>query len=403
MNFLSDSVLDSSNTPSSSSAAVGNAPSNAYSDPYMTSPVLKCVSPRALMTSQSMDFSSQFDSTYFPQPMPIPQQSQQPQEQSLFGTSPPPELYEDLGDDDMMVDDFPLSSAQIPKFPFKPSSPYYHSPTIHSDPAFFNSMFPLTVSPQDSVLKHDDDYPMEASLQGLKEPSKFYLQDYTNFGQQLEEFEEPEAMDEDEDDEDNEYDEVLISSSDDELELEDDLYAPLSSSSKVPGLTSFGTQPPTITLDNHNTDFDTSIDYNNYNSRVPHTPEILHVPSLSVETPVTPINHSHISHIESTPSPKHSDNSHRRAPSGDGDSILKSRKRTPVSHTGPHRCDIVNPTTGKSCNKIFSRPYDLIRHQDTIHAPVRKTFKCEACGEASKTFSRMDALSRHIRVKHSKA
>lgn len=78
-----------------------------------------------------------------------------------------------------------------------------------------------------------------------------------------------------------------------------------------------------------------------------------------------------------------------------------SKRRTNTSHGGPHRCDIPNPNTGRPCGKVFSRPYDLIRHQDTIHAPVRKTYTCPMCGPDSKTFSRMDALSRHIRVKHS--
>lgn len=75
------------------------------------------------------------------------------------------------------------------------------------------------------------------------------------------------------------------------------------------------------------------------------------------------------------------------------------RKKIPLSaQTGPHRCGFNNPVTGKPCNKIFSRPYDLIRHQETIHASNRKTFKCDLCGDDTKTFSRQDALARHIRV-----
>ena len=83
-------------------------------------------------------------------------------------------------------------------------------------------------------------------------------------------------------------------------------------------------------------------------------------------------------------------------------SPFKHAKKRSISQSTTHRCEHVNPVTGKPCNKVFSRPYDLIRHQDTIHARVRKTFKCQMCGDNSKTFSRMDALSRHIRVKHSK-
>lgn len=78
------------------------------------------------------------------------------------------------------------------------------------------------------------------------------------------------------------------------------------------------------------------------------------------------------------------------------------RRKGPVSTPGRiHRCEH-SDSSGAPCNKMFSRPYDLIRHQDTIHAAVRKTYRCEHCGDDSKTFSRMDALSRHIRVKHSK-
>ncbi|SGZ50477.1 CIC11C00000000665 [Sungouiella intermedia] len=74
-----------------------------------------------------------------------------------------------------------------------------------------------------------------------------------------------------------------------------------------------------------------------------------------------------------------------------------------------HQCELVNPSTGRPCNKQFSRPYDLIRHQETIHASKKKIFRCVICeGRVNggpgngklKTFSRGDALSRHIKVKH---
>ncbi|KAF3990812.1 hypothetical protein FT663_00641 [Candidozyma haemuli var. vulneris] len=74
-----------------------------------------------------------------------------------------------------------------------------------------------------------------------------------------------------------------------------------------------------------------------------------------------------------------------------------------------HECTMINPSTGTPCHKHFSRPYDLIRHQETIHAAKKKIFRCVICegrehGGAgngkSKTFSRGDALSRHIKVKH---
>jgi uncharacterized Zn-finger protein len=69
------------------------------------------------------------------------------------------------------------------------------------------------------------------------------------------------------------------------------------------------------------------------------------------------------------------------------------------SQTGPHKCDRINPTTGKSCNVVFSRPYDLTRHEDTIHNIRKQKVRCALCTE-EKTFSRADALTRHMRVVH---
>jgi len=66
---------------------------------------------------------------------------------------------------------------------------------------------------------------------------------------------------------------------------------------------------------------------------------------------------------------------------------------------GPHRCMRPNPSTGKPCNTVFSRPYDLTRHEDTIHNSHKQKVRCEICTD-EKTFSRPDALVRHRRVKH---
>lgn len=86
------------------------------------------------------------------------------------------------------------------------------------------------------------------------------------------------------------------------------------------------------------------------------------------------------------------------------------RSAAEITATNPnHQCDLINPSSGHPCNKQFSRPYDLIRHQETIHASKKKIFRCVICegrynGGAGngklKTFSRGDALSRHIKVKH---
>ncbi|PHH81112.1 hypothetical protein CDD80_2097 [Ophiocordyceps camponoti-rufipedis] len=69
------------------------------------------------------------------------------------------------------------------------------------------------------------------------------------------------------------------------------------------------------------------------------------------------------------------------------------------TQAGPHRCDRINPSTGKSCNTVFSRPYDLTRHEDTIHNARKQKVRCDLCAE-EKTFSRADALTRHYRVCH---
>ena len=69
------------------------------------------------------------------------------------------------------------------------------------------------------------------------------------------------------------------------------------------------------------------------------------------------------------------------------------------TQAGPHRCDRINPSTGKPCNTIFSRPYDLTRHEDTIHNAKKQKMRCNICTE-EKLFSRADALTRHYRVCH---
>lgn len=69
------------------------------------------------------------------------------------------------------------------------------------------------------------------------------------------------------------------------------------------------------------------------------------------------------------------------------------------SQAGPHKCTRINPSTNKPCNTVFSRPYDLTRHEDTIHNNRKQKVRCPMCRE-EKTFSRNDALTRHMRVVH---
>ncbi|KAI1322048.1 hypothetical protein F5Y16DRAFT_387611 [Xylariaceae sp. FL0255] len=70
-----------------------------------------------------------------------------------------------------------------------------------------------------------------------------------------------------------------------------------------------------------------------------------------------------------------------------------------ISQVGPHRCDIINPKTRKPCNTVFSRPYELTRHEDTIHNTRKHKIQCVFC--AGRTFSRADALRRHYLKCHS--
>ena len=64
-----------------------------------------------------------------------------------------------------------------------------------------------------------------------------------------------------------------------------------------------------------------------------------------------------------------------------------------------HRCDEINPYTGKLCNVEFSRPYDLTRHKYVVHSPRKKSVRCKHCME-EKVFSGNNGLARHMRVVH---
>lgn len=97
---------------------------------------------------------------------------------------------------------------------------------------------------------------------------------------------------------------------------------------------------------------------------------------------------------------KHKREGHRNAnPPAVGSSMTSAALLERNSQAGPHKCERINPTTGKPCNTIFSRPYDLTRHEDTIHNARKQKVRCALCTE-EKTFSRNDALTRHMRVVH---
>ncbi|KAF2466974.1 uncharacterized protein BDR25DRAFT_327638 [Lindgomyces ingoldianus] len=97
---------------------------------------------------------------------------------------------------------------------------------------------------------------------------------------------------------------------------------------------------------------------------------------------------------------KHKREGHRNANAATmGSSMTSAALLERNSQAGPHKCERINPTTGKPCNTIFSRPYDLTRHEDTIHNARKQKVRCALCVE-EKTFSRNDALTRHMRVVH---
>lgn len=92
---------------------------------------------------------------------------------------------------------------------------------------------------------------------------------------------------------------------------------------------------------------------------------------------------------------KHKREGHRSSAAASDEGGMTSRN----SQAGPHKCERINPSTGKACNVIFSRPYDLTRHEDTIHNARKQKVHCPICTE-EKSFSRNDALTRHLRVVH---
>jgi len=119
--------------------------------------------------------------------------------------------------------------------------------------------------------------------------------------------------------------------------------------------------------------------------------------TLRFETPTKLQKHKREGHRQSAP--LIGSVGANRSGSTDSGSGMTSAALLRNSQAGPHKCDRINPTTGKPCNTIFSRPYDLTRHEDTIHNARKQKVRCHLCTE-EKTFSRNDALTRHMRVVH---
>jgi len=113
--------------------------------------------------------------------------------------------------------------------------------------------------------------------------------------------------------------------------------------------------------------------------------------SLRFETPQKLQRHKREGHRQVAAQQQHTP--------GVGSGMTSAALAARNSQSGPHKCERINPTTGKPCNVVFSRPYDLTRHEDTIHNARKQKVRCALCVE-EKTFSRNDALTRHMRVVH---
>lgn len=71
-----------------------------------------------------------------------------------------------------------------------------------------------------------------------------------------------------------------------------------------------------------------------------------------------------------------------------------------------HECHLkLHGKSNKICLRRFSRKYELIRHQETVHSRKKKLFKCFVCIKQNiesgpRIFTRHDTLAKHIRVNH---
>lgn len=129
--------------------------------------------------------------------------------------------------------------------------------------------------------------------------------------------------------------------------------------------------------------------------------EDMYTPSFKTETPQSSYTSPKASQQSMKPKTKRSGSMSNVQSTSNN----HQHQNSPSELSNVHQCHLINPSTNQPCLKQFSRPYDLIRHQETIHASKKKIFRCVVCnklegGLSNKTFSRGDALSRHIRVKH---
>jgi hypothetical protein len=126
-------------------------------------------------------------------------------------------------------------------------------------------------------------------------------------------------------------------------------------------------------------------------------------PSTSADTETYSCTYQNCTQCFLTPQKlkKHKRDVHRTTPNitpGVGSGMTPAELMERNLQTGPYKCERINPGTGKPCNAIFSRPYDLTRHEDTIHNPNKQKAHYDFYEE--NTVPCRDALTRHLRVKH---
>ncbi|GEQ67547.1 hypothetical protein JCM33374_g1212 [Metschnikowia sp. JCM 33374] len=76
-----------------------------------------------------------------------------------------------------------------------------------------------------------------------------------------------------------------------------------------------------------------------------------------------------------------------------------------IQHTFLHQCKLMDPTSHKTCLKVFYGKNELHRHQEFVHATKKRLYRCAYClkddnDESKKCYPRYDSLARHIRRKH---
>lgn len=169
---------------------------------------------------------------------------------------------------------------------------------------------------------------------------------------------------------------------------------PSSSSSDVerPSDTVAGTGSYTCTVSGCSQRFDTSARLHKH-KRDAHRAD---PPQRSPATPTLPSSATGDLPAGSSSSHNNNGNNNNSSSNGNGTSNNATNRN---NQAGPHRCTRLNPNTNKPCNTVFSRSYDLTRHDETVHNRSKVKIQCALC-TVEKTFSRGDALSRHARVMH---